>query len=80
MERVGFSVASNGNASRNNDGDRNTQFDGGKYADTIAGTLADVAMYYYERDLHPSLAERRSDDPRDTSGCARGRVHRATAN
>ena len=61
-----FSTGSNGNAARNNDGDRNTQFDGGKYADTIAGTLADVAMYYYERDLQPALANGVPTTPRDT--------------
>ncbi|TDJ31749.1 MAG: hypothetical protein E2O59_00255 [Gammaproteobacteria bacterium] len=27
-------------------------FDGGMFADTVNASLADVAMYYYERDLH----------------------------
>lgn len=35
----------------NDDGDNNTDFDGGIYADSYSDTLADVAMYYYERDL-----------------------------
>ncbi len=35
---------------------------------TIAGTLADVAMYYYERDLHPSLSNGVPTTARDTSG------------
>ncbi len=63
-----FSTGSNGNAAKNNDGDNNTPFDGGKYADSVAGTLADVAMYYYERDLQPSLADGVPTTLRDTSG------------
>jgi type IV pilus assembly protein PilY1 len=35
----------------NRDGDGNTAFDGGAYADTWNDTLADIAMNYYERDL-----------------------------
>ena len=27
-------------------------FDGGMFEDTVTATLADIAMYYYERDLH----------------------------
>ncbi|MFQ5982907.1 MAG: pilus assembly protein, partial [Woeseiaceae bacterium] len=41
----------------NKDGDNNTNFDGGSYADGVSNTLADVAMHYYERDLAPSLAD-----------------------
>jgi len=45
----------------NNDGD-----DGEPYADSYSDTLADVAMYYYERDLNTELAdnvpENESDD------------------
>ena len=41
------------------DGDGNTLFDGkteeGNYGDTHSGTLADVAMYYYENDLRDDL-------------------------
>jgi type IV pilus assembly protein PilY1 len=41
----------------NADGDDNTAFDGsGGYGDTYTGTLADVAMYYYETDLRTDLA------------------------
>ncbi|HCU52867.1 MAG TPA: hypothetical protein DIC36_00815 [Gammaproteobacteria bacterium] len=35
----------------NRDGDGNTAFDGGAYADAWSHTLADIAMDYYERDL-----------------------------
>lgn len=35
----------------NKDGDGNTTFDGGAYADVWSHTLADIAMHYYERDL-----------------------------
>lgn len=40
----------------NADGNRNTAFDGGAFADSYSNTLADIAMHYYERDLQPSLA------------------------
>nr|WP_320136212.1 PilC/PilY family type IV pilus protein [uncultured Amphritea sp.] len=41
-----------GNPSVSNaDGDNNSDFDGGSYADTYSNTLADVAMHYYETDL-----------------------------
>lgn len=39
----------------NHDGDRDSSFDGGSYADTYEDTLADVAMHYYERDLATGL-------------------------
>lgn len=42
----------------NADGDDQSLYDGGPYADTLTETLADVAMYYYENDLSP--------DPEDT--------------
>jgi len=32
-------------------------FDGASFADTVDNTLADVAMHYYERDLHGSLQD-----------------------
>lgn len=45
-----------GNADSGSSGDKNnTQFDGGSYADLHSNTLADVAMYFYERDLAPNL-------------------------
>jgi type IV pilus assembly protein PilY1 len=40
----------------NNDGDDDTSYDGGAMADSYSDTLADIAMYYYERDLWSSLA------------------------
>jgi type IV pilus assembly protein PilY1 len=39
----------------NRDGDNSSDWDGGTYADGYSNTLADVAMRYYERDLHPDL-------------------------
>lgn len=52
-----------GNADRstNNtgfDGDQFESNDGGNYEDSHSNTLADVAMYYYERDLRTNLADR----------------------
>lgn len=43
---TGGSIAAN-----NADADGAGPWDGGSYADTYSDTLADVAMYYYERDL-----------------------------
>jgi len=40
----------------NEDGDSDSDYDGGSYADDHDLTLADVAMYYYENDLHPGLS------------------------
>jgi Tfp pilus tip-associated adhesin PilY1 len=39
----------------NEDGDGNTDFDGGVFADGLSDTLADVAMRWYENDLHSGL-------------------------
>ncbi|KAF0193005.1 MAG: type IV pilus assembly protein PilY1 [Gammaproteobacteria bacterium] len=47
----------------NTDGDNNTPFDGGTYADSFSNTLADVAMHYYERDLRTSLADQVTTTP-----------------
>ncbi len=41
----------------NKDGDNNTLWDGGAYADGYNNTLADIAMHYYERDLQPGLPD-----------------------
>lgn len=41
----------------NTDGDDNTPWDGGAYADGFSNTLADIAMRYYENDIHPSLPD-----------------------
>jgi type IV pilus assembly protein PilY1 len=40
----------------NTDTDGSGSWDGGAYADSKSNTLADVAMHFYERDLHSSLA------------------------
>jgi len=41
----------------NHDGDGNSAWDGGPMADNWDTTLADIAMYYYETDLAPSLPD-----------------------
>lgn len=46
----------------------NTPFDGGRYEDSWSSTLADVAMYYYERDLHPDLTNGVPTTERDQQG------------
>ena len=43
-------------------------YSGGAYSDTNSNTLADVAMYYYKRDLHSSLADDVSTTIRDVNG------------
>ncbi len=40
----------------NTDGDNNTAFDGGAFADGYSNTLADIAMKYYETDIQTGLA------------------------
>ncbi len=47
----GYSGTDVGNA----DGDNNSVFDGGAFADNQSKTLGDIAMYYYEKDLRPDL-------------------------
>lgn len=42
----------------NADGDGNTSYDTLAYRDSYSNTLADVAMYYYERDLASTLSDR----------------------
>ena len=50
--------AADANHDADGDGDPSpSAFDGGMFADAAAGSLADVAMHYYERDLHPELAD-----------------------
>ncbi len=56
----------------NEDGNANSQFDGPLFRDTISRTLADVAMYYYERDLHPSLPNGVPTTARDIAGAPVG--------
>lgn len=41
----------------NRDGDNSSDWDGGAYADGYSNTLADVAMHYYERDIHPDVED-----------------------
>ena len=41
----------------NADGDNDTDFDGGTYADAWSDTLADIAMMYYENDLRTDLPD-----------------------
>jgi type IV pilus assembly protein PilY1 len=54
FDNVSFSSLPSSNA--NADGNKNTTFDGGAYADSYSNTLADIAMHFYERDLQPSLS------------------------
>jgi type IV pilus assembly protein PilY1 len=58
--------------SGNRDGDNDSPFDGGRYADTITATLADVAMYYYENDLRPDLDDEVPVMRRDLDGVPDG--------
>ncbi|WP_286240305.1 pilus assembly protein [Neptuniibacter halophilus] len=54
----------------NADSDNSSAYDGGSYADKEpgqSGTLADVAMHYYERDLMPGLDDKVHISPRDTN-------------
>jgi type IV pilus assembly protein PilY1 len=41
----------------NADGDDNTEFDGGEFADDENQSLADVAMFYYENDIAQGLSD-----------------------
>jgi len=57
-------------------------FDGGSYADddtenTVADTLADVAMHFYERDLSTTLPDRviRTDSDPDSANLTNGFMH-----
>ena len=52
------------------DDDNNTNFDGGVYAGSFNESLADVAMDYYERDLHPELPNEVATSGRDIAGAA----------
>ena len=52
------------------DDDNNTNFDGGVYAGSTNNTLADVAMYYYERDLHSTLGNEVPTSARDKAGAS----------
>jgi len=55
-----------GNADSGGSGDNNnTDYDGGRFADTSSNTLADVAMHYYENDLQSTLANSVNTTARD---------------
>ncbi len=58
--------------SGNVDGDSSTVYDGGRYADSVNATLADVAMYYYENDLQPDLDDQVPVMRRDVDGVPEG--------
>ncbi|MGD2170927.1 MAG: PilC/PilY family type IV pilus protein, partial [Gammaproteobacteria bacterium] len=57
---VGNTDADGGSGDNNSifDGNASQSNDGGNYADSYDDTLADVAMWDYERDLRPDLADR----------------------
>jgi type IV pilus assembly protein PilY1 len=52
------------------DDDNNSNFDGGVYASSSDETLADVAMHFYERDLHSTLSNEVPAGARDIAGAA----------
>ncbi|MEJ2130293.1 MAG: PilC/PilY family type IV pilus protein, partial [Gammaproteobacteria bacterium] len=61
-----------GHTPRNQDADDDTSFDGGVYGGAVQGTLADIAMDYYERDLHPTLPNEVPTTTRDRLGAPAG--------
>jgi type IV pilus assembly protein PilY1 len=56
----------------NRDGDNDTAFDGGMYAHSFTQSLADIAMHFYERDLHSSLDNEVPTTGRDRGGAPSG--------
>ncbi len=54
----------------NEDDDDDTNFDGGRYAASYNNSLADVAMEYYEFDLHSTLPNEVPTSARDIEGAA----------
>jgi type IV pilus assembly protein PilY1 len=56
----------------NTDEDGPSVFDGGRYADTVSQTLADVAMEYYENDLFTSVDNEVPVTARDIAGVPAG--------
>jgi len=64
---INVSDRQNTDSTASTSGAENTAFDGGVFADNVSGTLADIAMHYYERDLHPSLSDGVPTGARDTS-------------
>lgn len=58
--------------SENSDADGAGVFDGGRYADTRTSTLADIAMFYYENDLFPTVDNEVPVTTRDIAGVPAG--------
>ncbi|MEE2784309.1 MAG: PilC/PilY family type IV pilus protein [Pseudomonadota bacterium] len=58
--------------STNTDEDGAGPFDGGRYADDVNATLADVAMEYYENDLFPAVDDDVPIGTRDRNGVVPG--------
>lgn len=56
----------------NEDGDNDSDFDGGMYADSEHETLADVAMYFYENDLRGGMDDLVPVSQRDRLGAPSG--------
>jgi type IV pilus assembly protein PilY1 len=56
----------------NQDADSSNPFDGGRYADGVSATLADVAMYYYKTDLHTDMPNEVPVMRRDLDGVPPG--------
>jgi type IV pilus assembly protein PilY1 len=56
----------------NQDANTSSPFDGGRYADEVSATLADVAMYYYKTDLQPSMPNEVPVMRRDLEGVPPG--------
>lgn len=59
-------------AQDNEDGDNSSPFDGGVYADGEQETLADVAMYFYERDIRGDMDDLVPVSQRDRLGAPDG--------
>ena len=64
------------------DGDDSSNWDGGRYADagSTTPTLADIAMHFYERDLHPSLSNEVPATDNDLAGAAASAFGGSTLN
>ncbi len=58
--------------SGNDDSDNSSSFDGGRYADSVNATLADVAMFYYENDIQPTLDDQVPLGSADLDGAPSG--------
>ena len=61
------SFSSVGNADGAVNTDQINGFDGGEFADNVSNTVADTAMYFYERDLNPDLENMVSISAKDTA-------------